>query len=639
MPSFFNFQEDAESGGPVNETTPLLGRFRAVPNTNRSFGKNSYTHRIPQEFSGFGKQSVSSLNIHINSTRRYSHDSCASGVKDLGRLKRWGKILKSLLLEPEPKTVRNFVEKWWSRWVILIILPSVLAVAWCAIPFPKYELSENSISSILSLYNTSAHKIPGHGKPKVEINFWYFLFVYYGLYNITALVWITKVFNIYGLNWWPGRVGFPITLAAITVFSIIVPIPIYYLPRLRLLLKHNTTWMCWTFFIISLPLLLAITSLLAHERHVSLRNPLSKTQRIFTPSWWNGDHQIKKSIDYARRPKSITYFSTSSSSQDVTRLLYSSNLPILNGNLSMQKRWIPASFMRFIWFSTALFISIFVYVLGEAYAEIYLRTLPHSTFQTIVYVYTWVVTVHLLDGVVGWILGGNDGERVGSYPLGWVFKLQASPSTFIHFQKLMDNSYFALTYQTYVRALYARLRSPSQFLVLQVLSSSVHIVLVPLTIWKRFHSILRFLRINGQTLQQYQKFCVRNTFIRSIAECVSMLAFLGSILVLHYGPNKDVYPYFAFEPTLDTSLIPPPPPSCPPSPPPSNGRSPTVSDEYGYDFGLTFYASIVTFACEIVAAWTVRRILWFGWQVDVTKEAIHDLKSWPEILPTMMVVM
>ena len=35
----------------------------------------------------------------------------------------------------------------------------------------------------------------------MEINFWFFLFVYYGFYNVTALMWITKVFNLYSLNW------------------------------------------------------------------------------------------------------------------------------------------------------------------------------------------------------------------------------------------------------------------------------------------------------------------------------------------------------------------------------------------------------------------------------------------------------
>ena len=79
--------------------------------------------------------------------------------------------------------------------------------------------------------------------------------------------------------------------------------------------------------------------------------------------------------------------------------------------------------MRYIWFCTALYIGMMAYVLGEAYAETYLRTLPHNTFQTLAYVYTWTITVYLLDGLVGWILGGNEGERVGSYPLGWIFKL------------------------------------------------------------------------------------------------------------------------------------------------------------------------------------------------------------------------
>ena len=40
-----------------------------------------------------------------------------------------------------------------------------------------------------------------------------------------------------------------------------------------------------------------------------------------------------------------------------------------------------------------------------------------------VYVYGWIVTVHVLDGLTGWVLGIREGERVGSYPLSWVFKL------------------------------------------------------------------------------------------------------------------------------------------------------------------------------------------------------------------------
>lgn len=141
---------------------------------------------------------------------------------------------------------------------------------------------------------------------------------------------------------------------------------------------------------------------------------------------------------------------------------------------------------------------------------------------------------------------------------------------------------------------------------------------------KGFHYILTVLSINNQSLPSYQKFCARNIFIRGLAENVSMLAFLGSVVVLHYGSNKNVYPYFAFDQS-NSSL----PPS---SPLPIGGGE-------GYDFGLTFYASIVTWACEIVAAWIVRRILWYGWNMDVTGEAKQDLGTWPELLPTGVVVM
>jgi hypothetical protein len=106
-----------------------------------------------------------------------------------------------------------------------------------------------------------------------------------------------------------------------------------------------------------------------------------------------------------------------------------------------------------------------------------------------------------------------------------------------------------------------------------------------------------------------------------------MLAFLGSILVLHYGSNKDVYPYFAFDRD----------PNTPPAGEPG-GDLPIGGGE-GYTFGLTFYASIVTWACEIIAGWVVRRLLWFGWKVDVTGEGKSDLAMWPELLPTGVVVM
>jgi hypothetical protein len=73
-------------------------------------------------------------------------------------------------------------------------------VAWCALPIPQYPLPDDDDLDLMSK-SALGHKIPGHGEARVEINFWFFLFVYYGFYNVTALMWVTKVFNIYSLNW------------------------------------------------------------------------------------------------------------------------------------------------------------------------------------------------------------------------------------------------------------------------------------------------------------------------------------------------------------------------------------------------------------------------------------------------------
>jgi hypothetical protein len=312
------------------------------------------------------------------------------------------------------------------------------AVGWCALPFPQYAVpDDDDIDGIAFGLRFLADKSPGHGEARVEINFWFFLFVYYGFYNVTALMWITKVFNIYSLNWyvsnspcfnslltlhrWPQSVGFPLAISIIAVISIAVPIPIYCFPELRYITTHNTAWICWTFFTMAMPLIMAFAILLNHERHLGLRQSLSETQRIFTSSWWTGETDTISPRDRARRPQ--VQQSTFNPDAPLEVALASDATRPNDRMLALRKRWLPASFVRFIWFCLALFIGMLAYVLGESYAEIYLRTLPHNTIQTIAYVYTWVITIHLLDGLVGFILGGSDGQRVGSYPLGWIFKL------------------------------------------------------------------------------------------------------------------------------------------------------------------------------------------------------------------------
>ncbi|XXH05589.1 peroxisome assembly protein (Peroxin-2) [Hypoxylon texense] len=634
MPEFFPFIPGTETGRAArqhaSDASPLLGRFRAVP-PSRNPRAGQQQQQIGLLSSG-GRGSVhvgyGALIAAAGLEGDYSdeeedddEDEDADDDDDGGNNRGCGGILRrtgrswrrfvrlsrrsvrDLWIAPRQPAVKRVVEKWWSRWGVLVFLPAALAVAWCALPFPQYPLSPSHSRTHPQPHEdpktgpdspSSDHRVPGHGEARVQVNFWFFLFVYYGFYNLTALIWITKVFNLYSLNWWPSTLGFPLTVSLIAVVSLAAPIPVYLIPEARYLTIHNTAWISWTFVIMAMPVAIAFCILMTHERHLGLRHSLSETQRIFTSSWWTGggkpdndNSALSASRNHNNRRRGFS-LDADAALQVADQSPRRHRMPAL----LQRRRWLPASFVRFVWFCLALFVGLLAYLAGEAYAEIYLRTLPHNSFETIVYVYSWVVTVHLLDALTGWILGASEGERVGSYPLSWIFKL-----------------YFMLTYQTYVRALYARLRSPQQFVWLQGLSSGFLIVLTPLTMTQTYHRVLSMVGLTGQSYASYQKIRTRDVFIRSLAENVSMLAFLGSILALHFGPNKHVYPYFAFD----------------------------DPDEL-YDFELTFYASAVTWACELAAGIVLRQLIRWVFGVNASAEGKMDLAVWPELLPTSVAV-
>jgi hypothetical protein len=179
----------------------------------------------------------------------------------------------------------------------------------------------------------------------------------------------------------------------------------------------------------AVPVAVAFLILMTNQRHIGPRHSLSETQRIFTSTWWTGDQETLPSRDPQQRRR----WQRSSNNNNNPGDLEPDDMLGLGLSVDSQRggsvagairrQWLPASFVRFLWFCVALFIGLMAYVLGEAYAEIYLRTLPHDNFETVVYVWGWVVTVHLLDILTGWVLGIREGERVGSYPLAWVFKL------------------------------------------------------------------------------------------------------------------------------------------------------------------------------------------------------------------------
>lgn len=461
MPTFFSFEQGSESRArfPPTDSSPLLGRFRAVPRadarTNRrgSLGLLTRASWRNSVHIGHGYGALIAAGLEDEGGESSSSDEEEDLLVDETRprwvkwcRKKWKRI-DELWINPKQAAVKKVAAVWWSRWLVLVVLPAALAVGWCAIPFPQYPLRDDDDDDSDDWDGHSKpggggegrHKTPGHGEAKVMVNFWYFVFVYYAFYNLTALIWITKTFNLYSLNWWPSTLGFPLTISLIAVLGTVGPIVLYLVPEAQFLTTHNTVWITWTFCIMAMPVMIASLILLTKERHLGLRHSLSETQRIFTSSWWTSEDDLaggglSNGRANAGRRRAQQLWDEAQES-DILQVAGAGGL--LGGQqhdpapprvpVRLRHRFLPASFVRFVWFCTALFIGMLAYVIGEAYAEVYLRTLPHNSLDTIVYVYGWISTVYLLDGLTGWILGGNQGERVGSYPLSWVFKLSVNP--------------------------------------------------------------------------------------------------------------------------------------------------------------------------------------------------------------------
>jgi hypothetical protein len=128
MPSFFQFQQGTESRARLNtDNSPLLGRFRAVPETSserrRSNGNGIFgtfsAARIGEAVFGAGSDD--------GSEEEAENDEAGFRVRTVVR--KWGRKTRDLWLKPKQADVRKTVGVWWSRWVVLAVLPAVLVSA------------------------------------------------------------------------------------------------------------------------------------------------------------------------------------------------------------------------------------------------------------------------------------------------------------------------------------------------------------------------------------------------------------------------------------------------------------------------------------------------------------------------------
>lgn len=82
-----------------------------------------------------------------------------------------------------------------------------------------------------------------------------------------------------------------------------------------------------------------------------------------------------------------------------------------------------------------------------------------------------------------------------------------------------------------------------------------------------------------------------------------MVAFLGWITILHFGPNNQLYPFFSFESTSDP-----------------------------YTYRLTIIASLIIWGSELLSSFLARLVIWFCYKLDVTNIGLDEFREHPELV-------
>lgn len=136
--SFFAFQTGDSSRAPApSDSSPLLGRFRAVPDQHRA-RRNSFFNTIGRRRSYYGVFGSSSTRDEDSGTDTDGDEDSLSGGgggwakvrrgarRVNRRVKGMGRLMRDLWLEPKQGSVANVVERWWWRGVVLVGLPAAL---------------------------------------------------------------------------------------------------------------------------------------------------------------------------------------------------------------------------------------------------------------------------------------------------------------------------------------------------------------------------------------------------------------------------------------------------------------------------------------------------------------------------------
>lgn len=137
MPTFFQFTQGTESRVRPTDSSPLLGRYRAVP-PRPGIGQRRPSSPLGLLSSHYenGRESIhvgygALIVAEIEAARLGSLGN--SGIGDdeaLAGMSRWERLWQGyfidLFVDPRPSAVKRVVDRWWSRYGLLVFLPAAL---------------------------------------------------------------------------------------------------------------------------------------------------------------------------------------------------------------------------------------------------------------------------------------------------------------------------------------------------------------------------------------------------------------------------------------------------------------------------------------------------------------------------------
>lgn len=137
MPTFFQFTQGSESRVRPTDSSPLLGRYRAVPprpgigprRPSSPLGLLSahYADGRDSIHVGYGALIVAEIEAGLlgdGSGSGASDDEPGDGLSRWERL--WQRYFIDLFVDPRPSAVKRVVDRWWSRYGLLVFLPAAL---------------------------------------------------------------------------------------------------------------------------------------------------------------------------------------------------------------------------------------------------------------------------------------------------------------------------------------------------------------------------------------------------------------------------------------------------------------------------------------------------------------------------------